>query len=195
MKAVLYARVSTPAQAARHGVAAQVASLNELARKNGWDVVATYADEAVSGRTTSRPQLDLLMEHVARGDVHVVAVWRFDRMARSVVHLCQLLTTFQKAKVDFVSVQEQIDTTTPLGRALFHVAALMAELEADIARERINAGLVAARKRGVKLGRPAALDVATVQRAVQEAGGIRGAARLLKVSHTTVMRTLRRVPS
>lgn len=191
-RAFLYARVSTRAQAEANGVKAQMDALQRLAEQHGWDVVGRYADEAVTGRARSRPQLDQMMRMVRAGEADVVAVWRFDRFARSVAHLVASLTEFKRLGVDFVSVSENIDTSTPLGRALFHIAATMAELEADIARERVQAGVDAARARGVVLGRPEKITGAQARAAIAEHGGLRAAARALRVGSATLTRAIER---
>ena len=192
LRALLYTRVSTRAQADKHGTAFQRDALTRLAASKGWDVVGTFTDDAVSGRTRSRPQLDALMRAVRQGQADVVAVWRFDRFARSVGHLVAALGEFRSRGVEFVSVAENIDTSTPLGRALFHIAAVMAELEADIAKERVQAGVDAARARGVPLGRPEKISGAQARAAIVEHGGKRAAARALRVGTATLDRALER---
>lgn len=192
LRALLYTRVSTKAQAEKHGTALQRDALTRMAESRGWDVVGTFGDDAISGSTRKRPQLDAMMRAVRQGQADVVAVWRFDRFARSVSHLVGALAEFRERKVEFVSVAENIDTTTPLGRALFHIAAVMAELEADIAKERVQAGVDAARARGVALGRPEKITGAEARAAIAEHGGKRAAARALRVGTATLDRALER---
>jgi len=84
----------------------------------------------------------------------VIAVWRFDRFARSTKHLLLALEEFRALGVQFVSYQENIDTTTPLGAAVFTIVAAVATLERDLIRERVRAGLRNARAKGKQLGRP-----------------------------------------
>lgn len=190
-RAVLYTRVSTRAQAEKHGAAYQLAALRRLAETRGWDVVGTFSDDAVRGKTRERPQLDALMRTVRMGEADIVAVWRFDRFARSVVHLVESLNEFKARGVEFVSVSEGIDTSTPVGRALFHLAATFAELEADLAKERVQAGVDAARNRGVKLGRPKKLTADQARAALAATGGkLRAAARRLSVGTATIKRAL-----
>jgi DNA invertase Pin-like site-specific DNA recombinase len=94
------------------------------------------------------------MADAHRRSLDVVAVWKFDRFARSVSHLVQALGTFNSLGVDFVSLSEQIDTGTPAGKMVFAVLAAVAEFERDLIRERICAGIRNARAKGKKLGRP-----------------------------------------
>jgi DNA invertase Pin-like site-specific DNA recombinase len=112
-----------------------------------------------------RPALDRLMADARRGKFQVIAVWRFDRFARSTSHLLRALEEFSALGIDFVSVTEAIDTSTPAGRMVFTVLGAVAELERSIIRERVVAGQRAAKRRGVKFGRPAvAVDAAKVRR-------------------------------
>jgi DNA invertase Pin-like site-specific DNA recombinase len=105
------------------------------------------------------------MADARRGKFSVVAVWRFDRFARSTSHLLRALEEFSALGIDFVSLSEAIDTSTPAGRMVFTVLGAVAELERSIIRERVVAGQRAAKKRGVKFGRPiVAVDVAQVRR-------------------------------
>jgi len=192
IRAALYTRVSTRAQADKHGTAYQREALTRMAEARGWEVVETYCDEGYSGRKAHRPGLDAMMLAVRRGEVDLVAVWRWDRLFRSLGHLVQTLQEFEERNVDLVSHQEGIDTSTAIGRAMFQIAGAMAELEANLARERVQAGVDAARARGVRLGRPrATLTAQRARRALDEHGSIRKAAHALGVSPSLVARRLR----
>ena len=192
IRAALYTRVSTRAQADKHGTAYQREALARMAEARGWEVVETFSDEGYSGRKASRPALDTMMLAVRRGEIDLVAVWRWDRLFRSLGHLVQTLQEFEARNVDLVSHQEGTDTSTPLGRAMFQIAAAMSELEANLARERVQAGVDAARARGVRLGRPrTSLSPRKARVALAEHGSIRKAARALGVSPSLVARRLR----
>ena len=132
-----------------------------------------------------------LMLAARRREIDVVAVWRFDRFARSLSHLVVALTEFRALGVQFVSHQEGIDTSTPIGMAMFQIAGAMAELEANLARERVQAGLDAARARGVVVGRPrAALTPQEAEEAVHRHGGLRPAAKALGLAPSLLARRL-----
>ena len=192
IRAALYTRVSTRAQADKNGSVYQRETLERMAEARDWSVVHVYADDGYSGRKASRPTLDEMMLAVRRGEVNLVAVWRWDRLFRSLRHLVETLREFEARNVDLVSHQEGTDTSTPLGRAMFQIAAAMSELEVNLARERVQAGVDAARARGVKLGRPrAALTTDQACDAVAEHGSIRKAAKALGVSPSLVARRLR----
>jgi DNA invertase Pin-like site-specific DNA recombinase len=186
-RCALYARVSTSDQ----NTGMQLDGLRRLAEQRGWDVKGEFVDAGVSGSKDRRPELDRLMAEVHRGRVDVVAVWRFDRFARSVRHLVMALDDFRARGVDFVSASDGIDTSTPTGRFTFHVIAGVAELEREIIRERTRAGLAAARRRGAKIGRPrVAVDLGRAL-ALREAGGsLRQVAAVLGVGVATLARAL-----
>jgi DNA invertase Pin-like site-specific DNA recombinase len=110
-----------------------------------------YRDVA-SGAKADRPGLTKAVEHLRTGDTLVV--WRLDRLGRSLRHLIDTLTDLDKRGIGFKSLTENIDTTTPGGRLIFHIFGSLAEFERDLIRERTNAGLAAARSRGRTGGRP-----------------------------------------
>ncbi len=114
-----------------------------------------YEDKA-SGRTINRPQLAECLRSLRAGDTLIV--WRLDRLGRSIRDLIELINALKSQGVEFVSLTEQLDTTTPMGAFVFHITAALAELERNIIRERTMAGLAAARARGRKGGRPKKLD-------------------------------------
>ncbi len=187
-RAALYARVSTVA----HGqdVALQLDELRAVATQRGWRIAGEYADEGVSGRRERRPGLDRLMSDARRGRFDVVAVWRFDRFARSTRHLLQALEEFRTLQVEFVSLREAVDTSTPLGRAMFTIVAAVAELEREIIRERVLAGVARARAKGHRPGPVPRVVIDPEALAALLAGGVsvREAARRLDAPLTTVRR-------
>jgi len=148
-RVALYVRVSTGEQNAD----LQVNELTEYAAFRKWQTVETYADK-MSGAKDRRPALDRLMADAKRGKFDAVAVWRFDRFARSTSHLLRALEEFAALGIDFVSLKESIDTSTPMGKMVFTVLAAVAELERSTIRERVLAGQRAAKRRGVRFGRP-----------------------------------------
>jgi DNA invertase Pin-like site-specific DNA recombinase len=126
--------------------------------------VAEVYDDRVSGGKDHRTGLDRLMADARRRKFAVV-VWKFDRFARSTSYLLRALEEFSTLGIDFVSVTEAIDTSTPAGKMVFTVLGAVAELERSIIRERVIAGQNAAKRRGVKFGRPiVAVDAAKVSR-------------------------------
>ena len=131
----------------------QLAELREYCRNRRWTITGEYKD-TVSGAKESRLALDRLMLDANRRRFDVVAVWKFDRFARSVSHLLRALETFRVLGVEFVSVSEAVDTSTPTGKMVFTVLASVAELERSLIGERVKAGLRNAKAKGKILGRP-----------------------------------------
>src|SRR5918996_880441 len=111
--------------------------------------------ETASGAKAERPVLDEVLGYLRKGDTLVV--WRLDRLGRSLKHLIEVVAALAERGVGFKSLTEQIDTTTPGGKLIFHVFGALAEFERDLIRKRTQAGLAAARARGRVGGRPKAL--------------------------------------
>ena len=152
IRVALYARVST----SNHGqdVTLQTRELEEFVERRGWQLAGEYVDLGISGSKVRRPELDRLMADAQRHQFDVVIVWKFDRFARSVSHLLRALETFQALGIDFVSLSESLDTSTPGGKMVFTVLVAVAELERSLIVERVKAGLRNARAKGKRLGRP-----------------------------------------
>src|SRR5512137_288774 len=152
MQAAIYGRVSTIGKG--QDVDLQLRDLRSYAQARGWKIFREYIDNGISGRKDKRPALDQLMNDAKKRRFDAVLVWRFDRFARSTKHLVTALEEFKHLGIDFISFQENIDTSSPMGKAMFTIASAFAELEADLIKERVVAGLNNARAKGVKLGRP-----------------------------------------
>ena len=151
MRTALYLRVSTEHQKPD----LQADGMRRYAAHANLDIVAQYLDVAFSGRKEGRPQLQALMRAARHHEFDCVLVWKFDRFARSVTHLLRALEEFEHLGIRFISVQDQIDTQSPMGRTMFTIIGAMAELESSLISERVKAGMAAARARGKPLGRPA----------------------------------------
>jgi DNA invertase Pin-like site-specific DNA recombinase len=200
-RVVLYARVSTTDQSPTM----QLDELREFAARRGWKIVAEYTDRGESGAKEGRPELDDLMARVRRGGVDVVLVWKFSRFARSVRHLVTALEEFKALDVDFVSISEGVDTTTPLGKMTFTIIAAIDEFFLDTLKENTRAGLAAVRRRGQRLGRVPAdrrlpdkhkgkrLDLDRAATLIAGGASVRAAARQLEASEATLRRALARV--
>ena len=146
----IYGRVSTDGQS----VEMQLADLRACCAQRGFTIYREYSDQGVSGTKERRPALDELMADAHKGKFHVVLVWRFDRWARSAKHLVMTLEELGHCGIEFISYQENIDTSSPLGKAMFTIVAAIAELERNIIVERIKGGLRRAKAMGKKIGRP-----------------------------------------
>lgn len=149
--------------------------------------------DTASGALQSRPELDKLLDQLRPGDTLVV--WRLDRLGRSIRHLIDQLSELQDRGIEFRSLQENIDTSSPGGRLVFHIFASLAEFERDLIRERTNAGLAAARARGRTGGRPPRLtphQVTTAKKLYdQQDMTVAQIGDILGVSRSTIYRALR----
>jgi len=188
----LYCRVSTSDQSTD----SQLLDLRRYVSDRGWQIHREYVDEGISGTKDSRPALNELMNDAKKRRFDVVLVWRFDRFARSTRHLINALEEFKNLKIDFVSYQENIDTSSPLGGAIFTIISAVAQLERDIIAERVKAGLRNAVEAGKQLGRPrgTSLDIEAIHRLKSEGLSVREVAKQVGTSKTTVSRLLKAVP-
>ncbi len=148
-RVALYARVSTNDQHAEN----QMIELRTYCAARGWSVTAEYVDAGISGATSSRPQLDAMMQAARRRQCDAIVCWKLDRMGRSLAHLITLLDEITSLGIGFVSLGESIDLSTSAGRLQLHLLAAFAQFERERIRERIHLGLDRARKQGKKLGR------------------------------------------
>ena len=188
-RVALYARVSTNGKG--QDVNLQLKDLQEYAEARGWQVFQEYVDDGISGRKDSRPSLDCLMNDAKKKRFDVVAVWRFDRFARSTRHLVTALEEFRHLGIDFVSYRENIDTSSPMGKAMFTIAGAFAELEADLIKERVRAGIAHAKAKGVRVGRPPAkADARQLQELRDNGLPIRAIAEQTGLSKSLVHKTL-----
>jgi DNA invertase Pin-like site-specific DNA recombinase len=186
-KVAVYVRVSTKDQS----VDMQLNDLERYSRERGLDVFKVYEDNGVSGTKETRPALNELMDHAKKKRFDMVLVWRFDRFARSTKHLVTALHEFRHLGIDFISFQENIDTSSPLGEAIFTIISAMSTLERDIIAERVKGGLRKAKAKGKRLGRPRNIvDTDKVIEYRKQNKSIRQIASELNLSKGAVQRTL-----
>jgi DNA invertase Pin-like site-specific DNA recombinase len=151
-RVALYARVST----LNHGQdpEVQLRELRAYCERRGFEVADTYIDKGISGSRERRPALDKLMADCRKRLVDGVVVYRYDRFARSLRQLVNALEEFRALGIEFISLHEGVDTSTPNGRLVFGIFASIAEFERELIRDRVRSGLAAARAKGRQLGRP-----------------------------------------
>jgi DNA invertase Pin-like site-specific DNA recombinase len=125
----------------------QTRELKEHCERRGWDIAGEYVDIGVSGTKEERLELNRLIGDAHRRRFDAVIVWKFDRFARSVSHLLRA-QTFKALGIEFVSLSEQVDTSTPTGKMVFTVLGAVAELERSLIIERVRAGLRNAKAKG-----------------------------------------------
>ena len=155
-KVAIYARVSTSSQTVEN----QFQELRDVAKRNGWTVVAELSDSGISGAKgrDQRPAFDQLLKRATRREFDLIMVWAIDRLGRSIQHLVGFINDIQAMGVDLFVMQQAIDTTTPSGRMIFSIFSALGEYERELIRERILAGQKRARAQGVKIGRPSKLN-------------------------------------
>jgi DNA invertase Pin-like site-specific DNA recombinase len=180
-----YARISNASQ----NLDGQIDALNAA----GCEKI--FCDTA-SGKLIERPELGRCLGYLRAGDT--LAVWRLDRLGRSLRHLVETVNALADRGVAFASLHEGIDTTTSTGRLIFHIFAALAEFERELIAERAAVGRQAARARGRLGGRPAKLSPAQIglARARYEAGEVTVAeiAKALGVGRGTIYRALQETP-
>lgn len=190
-KVALYVRVSTKDQTTEH----QRRELAEVAERAGWNVVAVFADEAISGAKgrDKRPGFDALLKAVTRREVDMVAAWSVDRLGRSVQSLVETLQALREAGADLYLHQQALDTTTAAGRAMFGMLGVFAEFEREMIVERVRSGMATAKAKGKRLGRAPASDetVARIKAMREQGTGMLKIARELGCGVSLVQRVER----
>ena len=184
-RTAIYIRVSTNGQKSD----SQTKELNAYCRQRRWKNVAVF-EEKMSGASTSRPELDRLMNEMRAGKVERLVCFKLDRLGRSLTHLALVLDEMNRIQIPLVCIGQGIDTSTdsPAGRLQLNVLMAVAEFERGIIKERVNAGLKAAKARGVRLGRPRTLDnkAAEVLSLSKSGAGLRAISRQLSMPVSSV---------
>ncbi len=138
-RVAIYARVSTNGQSVNN----QLRELRQVAKRQGWKVVAEFMDRGVSGAKgrAQRPQFDKLCNAATRREIDLIMSWSVDRLGRSLQHLVTFLGEIHAKRVDLYLHQQGVDTSTPAGKALFQMCGVFAEFERSMIQERVKAGL------------------------------------------------------
>jgi DNA invertase Pin-like site-specific DNA recombinase len=152
MRAAIYARVSTANNGQNPEM--QLRELREYCERRRLQVSGEYVDAGVSGAKEHRPRLDALLAECRKRRVDAVVVYRYDRFARSLRQLVNALEEFRSLGIEFISLHEGVDTSTPNGRLVFGIFASIAEFERELIRDRVKSGIAAAKSKGTRLGRP-----------------------------------------
>tara|TARA_R100000656_G_scaffold109931_5_gene81962 strand:- start:1242 stop:1838 length:597 start_codon:yes stop_codon:yes gene_type:complete len=188
-KVGLYLRTSTDRQ--QTGLEAQKRALLEYCKRNNISNFLVYSDSGVSGTKESRPSLNSLMNDIEGGKIKSVVVYSFSRFARSVSHLMQAMELFKKLNVDFVSLTENIDTKTPMGKAMFVIISAISALERDLIAERVRNGLKNAKAKGKQIGRPETVPVDSIISLRAKGLTYRQIAEVLNVGHGSITRAMK----
>jgi DNA invertase Pin-like site-specific DNA recombinase len=158
MNIAIYARVSTKEQ----NVENQLSQLRQFCRNRGFEVYGEYVDEGQSGTSEKRPAFSQLLADARKAKFNCVLVWKLDRFSRSLQHLLNVLSELKNRNVDFISYSQDIDTTTPTGKLLFHIMGAFCEFERDLIAERVRRGKQRSRR---KQGRkPKRVDVTLIRK-------------------------------
>ena len=180
MKVAIYCRVSTFLQVS--GLSSQKRALEEYCKSRG----------IVSGVRSSRPVLDKLMTEVRAGTIDTVVVYSFSRFARSTRFLLETLEEFGKLKVNFISLTENLDLNTPMGKMVFTVISALASLERDLISERVRNGIAGARARGKQIGRPRKLQYDLIVTLRGEGYTYRQISKMLNISQGSITAALKK---
>ena len=190
-RAAIYARVSTQGQTVNN----QLQELRNVAERHGWEVVSEYKDRGISGAKgrDKRPQFDAMLKAANRREFDVIMSWSVDRLGRSLQHLVEFLQDVHAKGVDLYLHQQNIDTSTPSGKAMFQMVGVFAEFERSMIRERVMAGLARARNEGKVLGRPKSSEAteAAILKLRAEGRGMLAIAKELGVGTSVVQRVLK----
>ena len=191
-RVALYARVSTSDKG--QDPETQLLALREYAARRGFVSAGEYVDYA-SGMRDNRPQYQALLTAARQRQVDVVLVWRYDRFARSTQALVQALHEFHRLGVDFISHQENIDTTTPQGELIFTVMASLAQFERALISERVKAGMARAKAQGKRISRAPLAEELQAQIVALAAEGLsmHQVGKQLGLGYGTAWKYLRRV--
>ncbi len=180
----LYIRVSTLDQVG--GAESQTRALTDWCTKNEIKNFEIFTDHGISGAKESRPALNRMMEKVEAGACSQVVVFQFSRFARSTTHLLKALEKFREKKVRFHSICESIDTDSPMGLALFTILGCLSQLERELIRERVRAGMRNAKAKGVRIGRARKRNSVLIESLLEAGLSFREIAKISRCSHGSV---------
>ena len=190
-RAAIYARVSTNGQTTDN----QIRELRKVARRHSWKITAEHIDHGISGAKgrDKRPELDKLLNAANRREFDIIMAWSVDRLGRSLQHLVGFLDDIHAKGVDLYLHQQNIDTSTPSGKAMFQMASVFAEFERSMIQERVRAGLERAREQGKVLGRPkvSSRKESLIRRKREQGMGILKIAKEVGVGTSVVQRVLK----
>ena len=193
MPAALYLRVSTTDGQTTEN---QRMALAKVAGHRGWEIVQTYEDTGISGAKgrDQRPAFNQMLKDAVRRRFDVLMVWSIDRLGRSVLHVASAMAEMDAAGVALYSDQQAIDSTSPFGKAMMQMACVFGELEREMIRARVVAGLSRVREQGLnRLGRPKVSPKveATIREHLSAGNGILKVAALVGCGSGTVQRVKR----
>jgi len=186
----VYARVSTDRQTADM----QLNELRDFVKRSKWKIYQEYIDQGYTGSNTKRPGFIEMMIQARRKKFDILLVWKLDRLSPSLKDLINTLDELGSLGIDFISYENQLDTSTPTGKLVFQIIGAVAEFEKDIIRERVKAGLANTRRKGKRLCRPPISDDVFKKAAYLRAEGLsfRKVGKSLKVDEGTVRKRIKK---
>jgi len=188
MRVALYARVSTNEQNCDN----QLQELRVYAAQRQFQVAAEYCDRGFSGSKDRRPQLDKCVEDAKQRRFDAILVWKLDRWGRSIKHLVNSISELKEFGVDFISLRDSLDLSTPTGRLQFNLLSAFAEFERELIIERTKCGMNRAKRQGIHVGRPrAVVDIAKVKRMRAEGKTLREIGDKFDVSPALLVKRLK----
>jgi DNA invertase Pin-like site-specific DNA recombinase len=192
-KVALYGRVSTTDKGQDPEL--QLKDLRAYSKARGWKVFGEYVDVGESGAKDRRPELDRLMEDARKRRIDGILVWKLDRFGRSLKSLVTTLEELRALGIQFVSYTENLDFSTPAGRAMANLIGVFAEFERDLIRERVRAGIQNAKSKGVRVGRRPLVDERILSMVRDRKGrgiSIRSISKELGLSRSVIHRAVAR---
>ena len=185
-----YCRVSTDKQS--NGLQAQRRALEDYCKSRNIENYKIFEDINQSGTKSSRPQLDKLLTEVRNGEIQTVIVFSFSRFARSTKFLLDTLEEFERLKVNFISLSENVDLSSAIGRAMFTIISAIASLERDLISERVRNGLSNARAKGKQIGRPTIINYELILKLRNEGYTYKEISELLNISQGSISTAIKK---
>lgn len=185
----VYVRVSTKD---KQDINTQLIPLREYIDRNKFDICKEYVDIGESGSKEKRPAFNSLLEDIRKGKINTIIVYKLDRIGRSTQHLLKLFEEFNKRGIEFISLTQNIDTTTPEGRLFLKMLMIVAEYEREIIVSRVNDGIKRARKENKRLGRPKKkLNIYEAIRKQNEGDSLREISKQMEIPLSTLARKIK----
>jgi DNA invertase Pin-like site-specific DNA recombinase len=167
-------------------------ALEEYCKTKGILEYDVFEDSNISGSKSSRPELDRMLKEVRDGKFDMVLVYSFSRFARSTKFLLDSLEEFSLLKVNFVSLSENIDLSSAIGRAMFTIISAIATLERELIAERVRNGMINARAKGRRIGRPQTINDDLIATLRTENYSYREISKMLNIGQGSITASLRR---
>ncbi len=194
MRLAVYLRVST---SDKQDTAMQLRDIETYSKLHNHEIIEIFKDHGFSGRNMNRPALKELLGRVRgeKKEFDGIIVWKFDRFARSLGELITMLKVLSQNRIEFVSVKDNIDFSTPHGKLMLHIVGAFSEFESDLIRMRVKAGIDHAKAHGTRsgkaIGRPRDRDDYLIRRTYMHCSSYRQTAKKLNLPVSTVFNSIK----